>query len=289
MVALAVPERPALRYHGGKWRLAPWIVKHFPPHRIYTEAFGGAASVLLRKERSYSEVYNDLDGEIVNVFRVLRDPVQAAELERQLRLTPFAREEFILSYEPSSDPIEQARRTVARSFMGFGSSAVLGRSSGFRSNSDRSGTTPARDWRNLPDALLAITRRLAGVVIEQREATEILRLHDRPDALHYVDPPYVHATRSGRNPHCAKHFYRHELTDDQHADLAETLHALKGAVVLSGYPSELYARLYGDWHQVLRSAFADGARSRVEALWLNPAAVRGLGQVQPELSLGRTS
>jgi DNA adenine methylase len=286
-----VLTRPVLRYHGGKWRLAPWIIGHFPPHRIYTEAFGGAASVLLRKDRTYSEVYNDLDGEVVNLFRVLRSPTQAQALERLLRLTPFAREEFVreefvLSYEPSSDPVEQARRTVTRSFMGFGSAAVMGRPSGFRANSDRSGTTPAHDWRNLPQALPAITRRLAGVVIEQRSALDILRQHDRSDALHYVDPPYVHETRAAGNPYCGKHYYRHELTDEQHVELAATLHDLQGAVVLSGYPSELYRRLYGDWHQVKHRAYADGARTRVEVLWLNPAAVRGLGQVQPGLSMG---
>lgn len=86
--------RPLLRYHGGKWRLAPWIISFFPDHRIYTEAYGGAASVLLRKKRSYAEVYNDLDGEIVNLFRVLRNPAQARELIRLVALTPFAREEF---------------------------------------------------------------------------------------------------------------------------------------------------------------------------------------------------
>jgi len=111
------PTRPVLRYHGGKWRLASWIISHFPPHRVYVEPFGGAASVLLRKPRSYAEVYNDMDGEIVNVFRVLRDPARARELERVLRLTPFAREEFELSYIRDEDPIEQARRTIVRAFI----------------------------------------------------------------------------------------------------------------------------------------------------------------------------
>src|SRR3990167_11343170 len=105
------PTRPVMRYHGGKWRLAPWVIEHFPEHRVYTEAFGGGASVLMRKPRSYAEVYNDLDGEIVNVFRVLRDPSQARELERLLRLTPFARSEFETSYITDGDPLEQARRT----------------------------------------------------------------------------------------------------------------------------------------------------------------------------------
>jgi hypothetical protein len=149
-------RRPALRYYGGKWKLANWLIANFPPHRIYVEPFGGGASVLLQKPRSYAEVYNDLDGEIVNVFEVLRCPTTAAKLERALRLTPFSRTEFIRAYRRSRRPIEQARRTIIKSFMGFGSSGIYGNSNrgmrtraststGFRSNSSRSGTTPAHD------------------------------------------------------------------------------------------------------------------------------------------------
>src|SRR3990172_7088785 len=105
---MTAPTRPALRYFGGKWRLAPWIVSHFPAHRIYVEPFGGGASVLIRKPRSYGEIYNDIDSHVVNVFRVLRDPQTADELEQLLRLTPFARDEFVLAREPSLDPVEDA-------------------------------------------------------------------------------------------------------------------------------------------------------------------------------------
>lgn len=136
------PRRPILRYHGGKWLLAEWIISNFPPHRVYVEPFGGAASVLLQKRRTYAEIYNDLDGEVVNLFRVVRD--DGLRLRQMLELTPFARDEFKLSYETSDDPIEQARRTVVRSFMGFGSNSH-NKLTGFRSNSNRSGTTPAHD------------------------------------------------------------------------------------------------------------------------------------------------
>ena len=116
MVAVS---RPILRYHGGKWNLAPWIIRHFPSHRIYGEWYGGAGSVLLQKSRCYSEIYNDLDGEIVNVFRVFRNPAQGRELQRLLQRTPFSREEFEDTYHLSCpDPVEGARRTIIRSFMG---------------------------------------------------------------------------------------------------------------------------------------------------------------------------
>ena len=110
--ASMTPTRPVLRWHGGKWVLAPWIIEHFPPHRTYTEVFGGAASVLIRKPRAHAEVYNDLDGEVVNLFRVLQSDEQSARLTKLLYLTPFARAEFDMCYEPTEDTVERARRPV---------------------------------------------------------------------------------------------------------------------------------------------------------------------------------
>lgn len=257
--------RPLLRYHGGKWRLAPWILQHLPTHRVYVEPFGGAASVLLQKPRSHAEVYNDLDGEIVNLFRVARD--NGEMLAQAVELTPFSRVEFARAYEPDGDPLEQARRTLIRSFMGFGSAAASGQTTGFRANSNRSGTTPARDWMNYPAHLRAVIQRLRGVVIEQREAADVMRAHDSEQALHYVDPPYVHDTRSLRTRAPA---YRHEMTDQQHEELASVLHSLRGRVVLSGYRCPLYDRLFAGWRRIDVAAHADGARDRVESLWLSP-------------------
>ncbi|MFZ5520427.1 MAG: DNA adenine methylase [Pseudomonadota bacterium] len=257
--------RPLLRYHGGKWKLAPWILRHLPPHRVYVEPFGGGASVLLRKPRSYAEVYNDLDGEIVNLFRVARD--DGERLAQALELTPFARVEFSSAYDPDGDPLEQARRTLVRSFMGFGSAGASGQQTGFRANSNRSGTTPAHDWMNYPAHFRAVIQRLRGVVIEHRDAADVMRAHDCDEALHYVDPPYVHDTRQLRTRAPA---YRHEMTDEQHAALASVLHSLRGRVVLSGYRSPLYDDLFGSWRRVDVNAHADGARARVESLWLSP-------------------
>jgi len=266
-------RRPALRYHGGKWRLGPWIIDHFPPHRLYTESYGGGASVLLRKPRSYAEIYNDLDGEVVNLFRVLRNPAQAREMLRLLRLTPYAREEYEESWITDGDPVEQARRTLVRSWMSFSTSGATGQwRSGFRAvgNYARS-VTPADDFAALPAALEAIVARLQGVVIEQRPALDVLRHYDDEHTLHYVDPPYVFTSRGVRWPGRA---YRHEMSDDDHRELAACLHSLRGAVVLSGYPSALYDELYADWPQVTKSARADGGEPRTEVLWLKPGQAR---------------
>lgn len=261
-------KRPALRYHGGKWKLAPWIISHFPAHRVYVEPFGGGASVLLRKDRSYAEVYNDLDGEIVNLFKVLRD--HGDELRKEIYLTPFARDEFNLSYEPSLDPIEQARRTAVRCGMGFGSSAMNTQNkTGFRGSATRSGTHPGLDWTNQFKSLAAVVNRLQGVVIENKDATELMKYHDAPTTLHYVDPPYVHATRKWLG---GKEAYRHELSETDHVELSEALKSLTGMVILSGYPSELYDELYKEWEHLERATLADKAGKRTERLWFNPAA-----------------
>lgn len=260
--------------------LAPWIISHFPAHRVYTEAFGGAASVLMRKTRSYGEVYNDLDGEIVNLFRVLRCQRTANLLIGQLRLTPFARSEFLESYQPSDNQIEQARRTVVRSYMGFGSDSASGAQCGFRGNSNRSGTTPAHDWANYPTNLARIIDRVSGVVVECRDAKLVVAQHDGPDTLHYVDPPYPHETRQKATLRKGKG-YRHEMTTEDHRALAETLHGLTGMVALSGYPCALYdSELYPDWKRIERPSLADGALRRTEVLWLNPKCADALGGQQ---------
>lgn len=270
--------RPALRWHGGKWLLAPWIISHFPKHRCYIEPFGGAMSVLLRKERSYAEVYNDLDVTVVNLFRVLRSE-RAGELRDNLALTPFARDEFMEAYQESADPVEAARRLIIRSFMGFGSNGHE-RSTGFRSNSNRSGTTPAHDWANYALAIDGLIERLQGVVIENRDAKEVMLQHDAEHTLHYVDPPYVFATRADLSKD-----YAHEMSDADHSEMLGVLLALKGSVVVSGYPSPLYDDALRGWKRVERKALADGARERTEVLWLNSSAYERASEKQLEFTV----
>ncbi|KFL31433.1 DNA methyltransferase [Devosia riboflavina] len=286
---MTVP-RPTLRWHGGKWLLAPWIIGHFPAHRVYVEPYGGAASVLMRKQRSYAEIYNDLDDDAVNLFRVLQDDTLAGALKRKLELTPFARAEFEIGWDETTDPVEQARRLIIRSFMGFGSNAHSDKgrghkTTGFRSSSNRSGTTPAHDWRNYPEALAAMTDRLRGVIVERRPALQVMETHDGLDALHYVDPPYLPETRNRANPYDPKRQYRHELSVTDHEDLLSFLATLKGMVVLSGYPSPLYDDALQDWRRVEREALADGARPRTEVLWINPRCAAELDRQSAQLSL----
>lgn len=273
-------SRPVLRWHGGKWLLAPWIISHFPMHQVYVEPFGGAGSVLMRKERSYAEVWNDLDTEAVNLFRVLQNVEAAAELERRLRLTLFAREELAGAYSEPRDDIDRARHLIIRCFMGFGSDAHNpANRQAFRANSNKSGSTPAHDWVNYAIALPEMVARFVGVVVENRPAEQVMLQHDTPATLHYVDPPYVHSTRtSGKR-------YVHEMDEEAHRTLLEGLRDLRGMVVLSGYPHGLYDEILSDWQRVEKSALADGAKPRTEVLWINPHCTARLNAERAQLEL----
>ena len=266
-----------MRYHGGKYRLAQWVLGFFPAHRIYVEPFGGAASVLLAKPRSFAEVYNDLDEDVVNVFRVLRNPRQATRLRALLELTPWSRREFFGAYEHHPDPVERARRAIVRAFMAHGSTCRRANRTGFRAKNYRRNQTGAADWSTYPNALASFTERLRRVTIEARPANEIIRQQDTTDTLFYVDPPYVLGTRAVRCQSDRDRAYVHDLDDDGHRALADVLHSVAGTVVLSGYPCPLYdEELYADWERHERPHLADGARPRTEVVWLNPACSRAL-------------
>lgn len=278
---MSKPTRPALRYLGGKWLLAPWVLQHFPPHRVYVEPFGGAASVLLRKPRSMGECYNDLSDDLVNLFRILRDPARSAALCRAVAMTAYSRAEYDAAFEFTDDPVEAARRLVVRSYMGHGSSAAVSeRSTGFRASLvNRGGALPASDWATLPPALAAIHARLQGVVIENRPALQVIDRYDGDDVLIYADPPYMPDTRSAkRRSGKAFHSYALELDEVEHVELLERLASAKAAVVLSGYPSQIYDDILQGWSRIERTAHADGARKRTEALWINPKAAAMLDE-----------
>lgn len=271
--------RPVLRYHGGKFRLAPWIRSFFPPHQVYVEPFGGAGSVLLTKEPAYAEVYNDLDGDIVNFFRVLRDTEQRARLCEILALTPFSREEFERAYDWTDDSVERARRIAIKAGMGYGSAGATKGNTGFRIDSGRKWSTDFAQWQTYPAAIAAIGERLRGVLIENRPATSVLMQQDGPRTLHYVDPPYLFETRSQPSGALGSRDYRHEMTDWQHMDLLACLKNLEGMVILSGFHSEMYARSLLNWDQHTCRARGNarrGTKINNEYLWINRACAKAL-------------
>lgn len=273
-------NHPVIRYHGGKFLLASWIIPQMPEHVCYVEPFGGAAGVLLQKPRSYAEVYNDLDGEVVNLFRVLRDAEMNKRLQDACMLTPYSREEFCAAREAIDEPIERARRMVVRASMGFGSAAGIGGNSGFRSDSKRKYATAAHLWERYPANLAAVCQRLQGVIIENKDALAVMRAHDAETTLHYIDPPYVPETRGQGN-----RYYSHEMTIEGHEQLLAVARTMTGMVMISGYDTEVYNDMLAGWQKTEKSSRISagrGTKVRTECLWLNPAAQQKLENAAPQ-------
>lgn len=274
------PVRPIMRYHGSKYRIAPWLLQYFPPHEIYIEPYGGGASVLMAKPRVRSEVYNDLDEEIVNLFKVLRDDTQATELIKLLELTPYSRCEFYEAYEPGGSDVERARKTLVRSHMGFGSAGATKNNTGFRSDSSRTNAPAAMCWQRYPNHVRSFIERLRGVCIDNRPALDIFRLHDDKRALFYVDPPYLPSTRMLKN---GTDCYRHEMNVREHIKMLRVIKQLAGMVVLSGYDNSLYDRLLPDWSKRYVKTKASGNRGavdRVEVIWMSPRCADSQKQIE---------
>lgn len=271
-------NKPVMRYHGAKFRLAPWVISFFPEHQTYVEPFGGSAGILMQKPRAYAEIYNDLDGDVVNLFRVLRDEVKAKRLMDQCMITPFAREEFEQAYESCDCPVERARRTLIRATMGFGSAGASKGSTGFRVDTRRSYGTASHLWATYPASIASFTSRLQGILIENRPAIDVMQKHDGSETLHYVDPPYMHGTRYiGGSA-----YYRHELTDSDHEKLLQELQQLEGFVIVSGYDSDLYNDVLPGWEKHstrARMSSNRGTGTKIECLWINPRCSDRSGQI----------
>jgi len=262
---------PALRYHGSKYRLAPRLLPFLPPHHCYVEPYGGAAGMLLQKPRSAMEIYNDLDEEIVNLFRVLRCREDAEQLIEQLTLTPYARAEFQAAWEPAEGVVERARRTAMRAMMGFGSAGATQGTTGMTVHSHRLNV-----WRSYPHKLRDVVERLQGVMIENRPAMNVICHYDGPNTLHFVDPPYLLSTRSA-NGSC----YRHEMTDDEHVELLCCLQQVTGMVVLCAYSNTLYENHLHGWVNKtfpVHISAQRGGGQRVEQVWFNPRAANAIFQ-----------
>lgn len=278
-IAPDAPKRPALRYYGGKWKLAPWIISHFPPHKNYVEPCGGAASVLLQKPRSPLETYNDLDGNVVNFFRVLRD--QPGELIRKIQLTPWARAEYELSTEPCDNEVEAARRYWVSLWMSMQGGHHSKTSKTWR----RQSHIDLRGNYDMPvfqiETLENTARRFEQVQIDNRSAIDCIARYDNEDALIYFDPPYVTDTRAQGDR------YRLETDNNFHIEAAELLRNAAGYVVVSGYACDLYTELYEShgWHRVDKEAQTNSGGKRIESLWLSPRTYAALFEKYADLPL----
>jgi DNA adenine methylase len=269
-------KKIAFGWYGGKYSHLDWLLPLLPGATHYCEPFGGSAAVLINRAPSPVETYNDIDGDLVTFFRVLREDPDA--LIRAIGLTPFAREELRRAVAEPDQPIsdlERARRFFVRARQvrtGLAQTASEGRWAHCKLTSRAGMAGAVSRWLGSVEGLSEIVQRLLRVQIENAPAVEVVQRYDSAETLFYCDPPYTHDARSDLKA------YRHEMTDADHRALARTLHAAEGKVAISGYRSPLMEELYGEWRSVeapVKKAHSTNThtsgqkRARAEVLWVN--------------------
>ena len=249
-----------LKYPGAKNRLAKWICEYIPEHKVYLEPYFGSGAILFNKLKAKIETVNDLDGNVVNYFEVIRN--NSAELIRRIELTPYGRDEYEDSFieDMNDDEIEKARKYAVRCWQGFGCSNRY--KNGFRSSQQGNSPMTTKAWNEFPETLKLATERLKQVQIENLDALELIRRYDTADVFIYIDPPYLHSTRKN-------YLYKHEMSDKQHMELLELLKNHPGRILLSGYENSLYDELLSGWNKAKKDTQAEGGLKRTEVLWMN--------------------
>lgn len=260
----------AFGWYGGKFSHLDWLLPLLPSCNHYCEPFAGSAAVLINRYPSPVETYNDLDGEVVNFFRVLRSNKET--LLEQILLTPFSREEFAIACEIDSnlDEMERARRFYIRARQvrtGLAQTASIGRWANCK-NTSRSGMSGVISrYIGGIEKLDVIAERLLRVQIENRPAIETIKLYDSETTLFYCDPPYIHNTRGDNKA------YSFEMTDDDHVQLAGVLNEAKGKVAISNYDCDLMNDLYpsSKWEKYSgpQKTIHSTKDKRQEVLWVN--------------------
>lgn len=270
---LALPRhrkrRIAFGWYGGKFNHLDWLLPLLPGAHHYCEPFSGSAAVLLNRIPAPVETYNDIDGDVVNFFQVLRDSPD--QLARAIALTPFSREEFSLAITDRPQPItklERARRFYIRARQartGLAQTATLGRWANCKETSRAGMSGVVSRWAGGIEALPEIGTRLLRVQIENRPACDVIRLYDSPTTLFYCDPPYLHETRGDSKA------YGFEMNEDEHVELAATLNGCCGKVALSGYRNALMDRLFKGWRRfdAPEKLCHSIKKTRQECLWMN--------------------
>ncbi|MBI4024788.1 MAG: DNA adenine methylase [Verrucomicrobia bacterium] len=271
-------------WYGGKFSHLDWLLPLLPSCHHYCEPFSGSAAVLLNRQTSPVETYNDLDGEVTSFFRVLRDQKDA--LIEAIGLTPFSREEFALAckLDPKVTALERARRFYVRARQvrtGLAQTASLGRWANCKNTSRAGMSGVVSRWLGAVEDLPAIAERLLRVQIENRPAIDAIRLYDSPQTLFYCDPPYLHETRGDSNA------YGYEMTNEQHTELAKVLNHVQGKVAISNYQCALMDKLYPSpkWQKTLSGPKTNHATkgTRVEVLWTNYDPTEFNDEQQPGL------
>lgn len=250
-----------VKYPGSKWSLAPWIISMFPKHRSYLEPFFGSGAVLFNKPRSSIETVNDLDNNVVNLFECIRENPE--RLAAMVYMTPYSREVYERAYqETSGDKYEKAFNFFIKLNMGHGF-RTTGEKVGWKNDvQGRERAYAAMGWCSLPERIMHTAERLRGVQIENMPAVELIKRFNYENVLIYCDPPYMLETRHGKQ-------YRYEMQDEDHEKLLKTLLEHKGAVIISGYDTELYQDMLRGWTRLEHEAQIQTGGKRKEVIWLN--------------------
>ena len=252
-----------LKWPGAKWSIADKIVQLLPQHKIYLEPFFGSGAVFFSKAPCNTEIINDLDGDIVNLFKCIRDYPE--ELAKLIEFTPYSRQEYKESYNREGNGLERARQFMIRCNMARAGMQYY--SSGWRHAGPVLGATCKQRvtgaWNKVPEQILEAAKRLKDAEIENTDALDLIKKYNREDCLIYVDPPYLLSTRRQR-------YYNVEMeTDKQHIKLIEVLKEHSGPVILSGYDAELYNDLLSGWTRYEINAQSEQGKQRLEVIWSN--------------------
>lgn len=249
--------RPVFKCHGGKFHLRHFLLNHLPKNYTkYVEGFGGACSLLLNKPQSEYEIYNDLDPGIVSIIRELQNP----EFIKEVQNTEYNESVFNWSKTTNTPLAELVRRRFSRG----------GLQKAFSWSERTRGGLPGEvnAWNTYKKEIIRIADRLKNVKIYNLPAIELINQLDNEEVFFFFDPPYLPSCRQSPN------VYVFEMTEQDHIDLAESLNAIKGKVLLSGYQSQLYAKLYKNWNMgcisiVNHSSQAKTKQKRIEVVWYN--------------------
>lgn len=271
------PDRPrpsrqrriVFGWYGGKFNHLDWLLPLLPDAHHYCEPFSGSGAVLLNRAPCPVETYNDIDGDVVTFFRVLRDHPE--DLIRAIALTPIAREEFHLAIKGDSRgcaELERARRFYVRARQartGLAQTATLGRWANCKETSRAGMAGVISRWFGGIEALGDVANRLLRVQIENRPALDVIRLYDGPTTLFYCDPPYLHQTRGD----C--HAYGFEMNQTEHLELAAMLGDCRGKAAVSGYRCDLMDEIYEGWRRfdAPEKHCHSIKKPRCESLWMN--------------------
>lgn len=254
--------KSVLKYPGSKWSISDWIINNFPQHHSYVEPYFGSGAVFFSKYQSAIETINDLDEDVINLFKCIRDDSEA--LARKIAMTPYSRQAYDESFETiEGNEIDKALKFLVRCWQGHGF-RTNGYKVGWKNDvQGRENMYAVYNWYRLPEWVMSIVDRLKQVQIESRPALEVIKRFNYPNVLIYADPPYLLGTRRAKQ-------YKHEMSDQDHVEMLETLLQHKGKIILSGYQSELYDEMLKGWHKdnIKGSAEYHGA-DRKEILWMN--------------------